>query len=178
MIFLPLKTISGLKQDAFEHWRALLQATRAMGLNQNKADPCVCFKWSAQGLMIWSSWVDDLLSGGDKTNVVAGKEILKQHFDLDEVSEMKEYVGCRVEHNKEEGWMKLTQPVLLQSFEDEFKLPKQRYVTPAEPGTMLTKGEIPVDGGTHRTYRKGVGKLIHLSKHSRPGVANAVRKLS
>ena len=36
--------------------------------------------------------------------------------------------------------MKLTQPVLLQSFEDEFKLPDgETPRTPTEPGTILYK---------------------------------------
>ena len=178
MVLLLLKTIYGLKQSAFEYWRTLLNAIRAMRLTRNKADPCVYFKWGALGLMIWSSWVDDLLSGGNKTDVTAGKQILKQYFDLDEVGEMKEYVGCKVEYNKGEGWVKLTQPVLLQSFEDEFELPETKFNTPAEPGSVLTKGEVPVDADTHANYRKGVGKLIHLAKYSRPGISNAVRELS
>ena len=33
--------------------------------------------------------------------------------------------------------MKLTQPVLCQSFEDEFELPESKFETPVEPGTML-----------------------------------------
>jgi hypothetical protein len=36
---------------------------------------------------------------------------------------MKEYVGCKVEHNRQERWIKLTQPVMIQRFEDEFELP-------------------------------------------------------
>ena len=40
------------------------------------------------------------------------------------------------------------------------------------------KGEVPADETEHTDCRKGVGKLMHLAKHSRPGVANAVRELS
>ena len=43
------------------------------------------------------------------------------YFDCDEVGKLNEYVGCKINFNQEEGWIKLTQPVLLQSFEDEFK---------------------------------------------------------
>ena len=128
--------------------------------------------------MIWSSWVNDLLSCGNKEDTLTGRATLKQYFDLDEVGEPQEYVGCKVEHNKEKGWMKLTQPVLLQSFEDKFKLPNQSFKTPAEPGTMFVKGEVKVDEQSHTNYCKGVGKLIHLTKYSRPGIANAVRELS
>ena len=99
---LLLKMLHGLKQAAFEHWKALLRAIRAIGMTRNKADPCVYFKWTNNGLMLWSSWVDDLLSCGNTHDVISGKETLKQCFHLDEVGELNEYVGCKVEHNKEE----------------------------------------------------------------------------
>ena len=73
--------------------------------------------------------------------------------------------------------MKLTQPVLIQSFEDEFKLPEKDYKTPAPKGQVLMPTEVTVDETTHRDYRKGVGKLLHLAKYTRPGIQNAVREL-
>ena len=130
--------------------------------------------------MLWSSWVDDLLSCGNKSDVLKGREALKQHFDLDEVGELQEYVGCKVEYNKVNGTMKLTQPVLVQSFADEFELPTKEFTTPMAPGQVLMgKGApIGVDEQTHKTYRKGVGKLIHLGKYSKPEILNAIRELS
>ena len=178
VVLLLLRTIYGLKQAAFEYWKTLLKALKNVGLARNQADPCVYFKWTTNGIVIWSSWVDDLLSAGKEEEVKKGRNILKQHFDLDEVGELKEYVGCKVEYNKEKGWIKLTQPVLLQSFQDEFKLPINTYRTPAEPGSVLEKGKALLSEDDHHIYRRGVGKLIHLSKFSRPGILNQVRELS
>jgi len=42
---------------------------------------------------------------------------------------------------------------------------------------MLVEGPV-MDEKMHRLYRKGVGKLIHLSKYSRPDILNAVRELT
>jgi hypothetical protein len=178
IVLLLLKTIYGLKQAAFEYWQALLKAIRAIGLKRSKADPCVYYRWTNQGLNIWCSWVDDILSCGHKTDVDEGREALKQFFDLDEVGELKEYVGNKVEYNREQGYMKLTQPVLIQSFKDEFDLPNQIFKTPAAPGNILVSGDVTLNQEEHRKYRKGVGKLIHLSKYSKPGILNAVRELS
>ena len=178
IVLLLLKTIYGLKQAAFEYWQALLKAIRAIGLKRSKADPCVYYRWTQNGLNIWCSWVDDIMSCGHKNDVDEGREALKQFFDLDEVGELKEYVGCKVEYNREKGYMKLTQPVLIQSFEDEFELPSQVYKTPAAPGNILVSGDVILNEQEHRLYRKGVGKLIHLSKYSKPGILNAVRELS
>ena len=118
LALLLLKTLQGLKQAAFEHWRVLLQAMRAFGMTRKKADPCVHFKWTNNGLILWRSWVADPPSCGNEQDVMSGKETLKQCLNLDEVGELNECIGCKVECNKEEGWMKSTQPVLMQSFQD------------------------------------------------------------
>jgi hypothetical protein len=56
---------------------------------------------------------------------------------------MKEYIGCKVEYNKKECYMKILQPVLVQSFADEFKLNmKEPIATPAVPGPVLKKEEV------------------------------------
>jgi hypothetical protein len=176
------KTIYGLKQSAYTFWVKLVRVLRQMGLKRSKADPCLYFRWGGGGtLNIWISWVDDLLSVGTKNDVWDGKQKLKTHFEIDEVGELKEYVGCKVEYHKQEGWTKLTQPVLLQSFVDEFKIPSEKFpTTPAVASTVLTRDEESkaLSNKEHADYRKGVGKRIHLSKFSRPDIANAVRELS
>jgi hypothetical protein len=50
------------------------------------------------------------------------KQNVMKRFECDEVRELKEYVGCKVDYNRKEGWIKLTQPVLMQSYTDKFKL--------------------------------------------------------
>ena len=62
---------------------------------------------------------------------------MKGLFDCEDIGEFKEYVGCKVERNDKEGYVKFTQPVLLQSYEDEFQLPTNKYETPAEPSKVL-----------------------------------------
>ena len=56
---------------------------------------------------------------------------------------MTEYVGCKIDYRPQEGMMRLTQPVLLQSFKDEFELPDEETpATPAVPGSVLIDGEV------------------------------------
>ena len=125
---------------------------------------------------IWASWVDDLLSCGSQKDVTQGREKIKDYFDLDEVGALTEYVGCKIDYEKDEGWMRLTQPVLIQSFADEFELPDKEYATPAEPHSVLVEGQT-INEQAHREYCKGVGKLIHLAKYSRVESLNVVREL-
>ena len=77
--------------------------------------------------------------------------------------------------------MKLTQPVMIQSFKDEFELPGGKSSnTTAIPGSVMSEGKIKnqVDNKTQSTYRSGVGKLLHMMRWTRPEIMNAVRELS
>jgi len=103
-----------------------------------KADPCLYFKWTNQGLVIWMSWVDDCFVCGNKKLVLEEKEKFKQQFECDKVGELKEYVACKIDYKPGEGLLKLTQTVRLQSFTDEFKLPGGDFpITSAVPGDVL-----------------------------------------
>ena len=50
-------------------------------------------------------------------------------------------------------------------------------ITPAAPGTVLAKSEKDEYVGTdeHYTYRKGIGKLLHVGRFSRPEILSPVR---
>ena len=74
---------------------------------------------------MWIVWVDNCLIAGPKLEVLKAKTEMKQLFDCTEVGELKENVGCKIEHKKEDRWMKSTLPALLQSFNDEFDLDDQ-----------------------------------------------------
>jgi hypothetical protein len=80
------------------------------------ADPCFYFCWTTTGLLIWLSWIDDCLLVGNKGGVLAAKEQMKSRFDCDDISELTEYVGCKIERT--DDYVKFTQLVLLQSFID------------------------------------------------------------
>ena len=110
---------------------------------------------------------------------------MKELFDCDDVGEMKEYVGCKVDYNHEKRYMQLTQPVFIQSLEDEFDWGNEGPVPkiPAEAGTVLTEGK-PVEERnllpkTRQTnFRNGVGKLLHMMRSNRPELIKFVRVCS
>jgi hypothetical protein len=69
------------------------------------------------------------------------KAQLQNHFTLDEQGELQEYVGCKIECDKRQRWMELTQPVMIQSFSDDFDLPNQKAVIPAKQGEVMSKDD-------------------------------------
>ena len=163
-------------------WRKMLSAFYKMDYKRSKADPCLYFKWTAGfGLIIWLSHVDDCYITGKKEGVLQAKNEMQTHFECDDIGELKEYVGCKINYKPHRGYLRVTQPVLLQSFGDEFNLPNGKASTlPASPGETLTKGEPSeqLPPFLQTTYRSGVGKLLYLAKWSRPEIKNRVRELS
>jgi hypothetical protein len=176
-----LRTIYGLKQAAIAFWKEVQKAFLDMGYKRSKADPCLYYKWTELGLVAWVSWVDDFLIVGAKEAVMMAKEEMIKRFECDDVGELKEYVGCKVTFGKNDESLTLTQPVLLQSFVDEFSLPEgPNPETPAAPDTTLKPAEkqFLLPSSEQTKYRSGVGKMLHMMRWSRPDTLNAVRELS
>jgi hypothetical protein len=72
--------------------------------------------------LVYLIWVDGILIAGKKEDVLRAKEAMARHFTLNMQGEILEYIGCKVKHNGDGRWIKLTQPVIIQSFTDDFDL--------------------------------------------------------
>jgi hypothetical protein len=178
-VLLLLKTIYGLRQSAKRFWLRILEVVRFLEYVKSQADPCLYFKWTNDGLCLWLSWVDDCLMIGPKNQVMKTREGILEQFECDDVGEMKEYVGCKIERG--DGYLKVTQPVLMRSLQDEFELPEGNPpLTPAPANTDLPycKPEDKLPDKLMTYYRSGVGKLIHLVRWTRPECWNPVRDLT
>ena len=63
-----------------------------------------------------ASWIDDLLNIGSSDAINYIKNNIKSLFDCSDEGEMMEYVGCKIERSDENKQLKMTQPVIMQSF--------------------------------------------------------------
>ena len=178
-----LVPIYGTKQAARCYFDKAKGVLRKLGYEGSKADPCLFLKWMKDyGLAMCLTWVDDKLFIAHKDKIMAEKDGLSKHFKCDDVGELEDYVGCKIDVDRENRKMTISQPVLVQSLFDEFgDIPQGKMVlTPAQPGSVLMKGEETdvLDEAMHKRYRSGVGKLMYLAKHTRPDISNAVRDLA
>ena len=178
-----LVPIYGTKQAARCYFDKAKGVLRKLGYEGSKADPCLFLKWMKDyGLAMCLTWVDDKLFIAHKDKIMAEKDGLSKHFKCDDVGELEDYVGCKIDVDRENRKMTISQPVLVQSLFDEFgDIPQGKIVlTPAQPGSVLMKGEETgvLDEAMHKRYRSGVGKLMYLAKHTRPDISNAVRDLA
>ena len=179
-VLLLMKTVYGLKQSAKMFWVELLKAMQFMKFLRSDADPCLYYKHTDNGLVIWLSWVDDCLCIGPSIEVMKAKKDMMNLFDCEDVGEFNEYVGCKIDKDSDQKKIKFTQPVLIQSFYDEFSLADRQYKTPAEAGKVLSKCEEgqELSRSDQTKFRSGVGKLLHLMRWSRPEIWNSVREVS
>ena len=134
-VVLQLKrTIYGTKQGEMAYWKEQCKAMQDMNYERSSCDPCLNFKWTDNGLNVWLSWVDDNFTGGKSEGVKQAVKEMMERFDCDHLGEMKEYLGCKIDYDKEESKIKITQLVMIQSYEDEFDIRKGiKRITPAEP---------------------------------------------
>src|SRR5688572_6811902 len=165
-----------------QFWREMCQAFQHMEFNRSQADPCLYHKWIEDELTVWITWVDDCLIAGKVEAVEHSKDKMMKLFDCDDIGDLQEYVGCKVEHDKEKKVMKLTQPVMIQSFQDEFEIETDgmKPRTPAVPGEVLQTSDDRnvMTQGEQKKYRSGLGKLLHMMRWTRPDIMNAVRETS
>ena len=151
-----------------------------MGFTRSDTDPCIYFKWYKHGIILWMSCIDDCMLWAPAEISLEEKNKFLQRFDCDDLGELTEYVGCKIYRDKKKRTLRFTQPVLIQSFEDQFDLEKKNPVIPAEAGTTLVKADTKdkVENKRHKYFRSGVGKLLYLQRWSRPDVSNSARELA
>jgi hypothetical protein len=179
-VLLLKKTLYGFEQAAMAFYRKLLATTANIGLKRSTADPCLYYKWVEGRLVIMISWINDNMILGPSNLVMQIKNDPMKQFECNDCGHLEEYVGNKIDYIGKDA-IPFTQNVLMQSYSDEFELPKRSYNTPAQPGTVLMK---PVKNGevlsreAQLILRSGIGKLMYHMQYSQPDIAQAVRDLA
>ena len=64
--------------------------------------------------------MDDFLLSGPNKRTQLAKIKMMSLVECEEMGEMKEYIGCKIERNWNERWVKLKKLVMVQSFQYKF----------------------------------------------------------
>jgi hypothetical protein len=99
-----------------------------MGYRRSSADPCLYVKNTKNGLVIWISWVEDCLIMGHKSEVSKYHAVMSSYFDRDNIGNLKEYVGCKIDKQERGNRLLKTQPVIVRSFIDEFGIQEDKRI--------------------------------------------------
>ena len=93
---------------------------------------------------------------------------------------MNEYIGCKIERTDQ--YMKVTQPVKVQSLIDEFGYDGTKALsTPVKPGCVLAQIAVDSPDANAKDTKKFpsvIGMLLHVVKHSQHDCINPMRECS
>ena len=81
----------------------------------------------------------------------------------------------------EDGGLKFTQDVLIQSFKDEIDISDKKWSIPAAPGSVLERvkeGEEYLSVKLQTYLRSGNGKAVHIMQWSRSEISHTVQDLA
>ena len=161
-------------------WEVLITKKNFM---PSQADPCLMYRNNEDGLCIVLIYVDDNIVIGNQTTIWKMVEKLKKEFKVMVKEDTTDYLGCKVftSENKRVGW--IGQPHLHKNLQQYFgtltnniKIPK----TPSPPGFHVvrpTTETSKIDNKTQKLFRGGIGMILYLVKHFRPGLSNCTREL-
>jgi Reverse transcriptase (RNA-dependent DNA polymerase) len=134
----------GMKQAASCFYKKLVKAVKKRNYERSKADPCLYFTWKDGRRVVMLIWIDDNLIVENPCDVAQVKVDWKSTFECKDEGELKEYIGSKTDVvRRDEGTsIKFTQPVLVQSLEDEFDVPSGRAPrAPAPAGQVLKRND-------------------------------------
>jgi hypothetical protein len=66
--------------------------------------------------------VDDCFLTGPMAELLQYKKEIMEKMDCEDGGDVVELVGCKIDYDRKKKSMQIIQPVLLQSFEDEFEI--------------------------------------------------------
>jgi Reverse transcriptase (RNA-dependent DNA polymerase) len=180
------KLMYGLVQEAARQF--LLQFKTVLekaGFKQSDAEPCLIFKAVEDYYVLLVVHMDDCYVVGKPESIqqvvwdieAAGLKIKTEY-------NTKDYLSCEIKMNKGKSIAWIGKPHQEKKLEDNFGemvQSRQWYKTPGTPnfGIVQPKGDDSrITDMEQSTYRSVVGSLLHLTKHSRPDISNAVQELS
>lgn len=130
-------------------------------------------KRNDEGIIILAIYVDDaLVASIDLKLILSLRNLHEKEFEMSYQGELKYLLGLQIERNKQEGWLKISQPKYLGETLCRYKMetckPKS---TPFEARLVLTKiDSVQINDNDHdqsSPYSHAVGSLMHIVINSR-----------
>lgn len=173
------KALYGLVQACRVWVTTLIDYLIGIGFVRSRADPCLLYRNNIDGYVAVLVYVDDCMVCGSRDGVKNCIGDIKKRFNISEMGELKEFVGAK--YNRNGNTYSISQLGMVEDFVNLFDIDDEKHSTPAASGQVLTKGNngsIFLNEHEQSVYRSGVGKLLYLTKLSRPDMSASVRELA
>jgi len=148
---------------------------------QFENDSCLLKRQTADGQVYLIAYVDDCFVLGDRGAVKQARNEIEQHFNITRSEDIEDFIGFCIK--KDNKLILLSQPDLIRKMPKKFedRIQSMRDYNTAPAGTHIIRckdEEAKLSEDKQAEFRSGVGSLLYLLKHSRPGLSNSVRELS
>jgi hypothetical protein len=174
-----IKTLYGLKQSGRE-WNSELNVQLSKrGYKRAQTDPCVYIQRKANGLILITVWVDDMLlfATSIQTMQIAKRDIMDT-FEVTDLGEPKKLVGIEISRDRKNKRITITQSKYIETILAKYGLQDASPVrTPLDTNIKLEPGESE-PGNRSNNYASLIGSLMYAAVATRPDIAFAVNRLA
>lgn len=175
------KSLYGLKQ-ASRAWNERFHLyVVQLGFTRTNADYCLYVRVRNGCHMYLLLYVDDLiLACGDLNQLQIIKNQFKKEFEMKDMSELKYYLGIKIERDHKSGVLKLSQKHYLQNVLRRFgMLECNGTATPMEVGLQMCVSDCKADANEcNEPYRQLIGCLMYAMLGSRPDLCASISYFS
>lgn len=171
------KSLYGLKQAARVWNLALHNTLTDIGFVQSKADHCLYVLRKHCKVCYLIIHVDDMLfAATDKAFIEEITCQIMTKFELKDLGDVKHFLGIDV-HKSEDGMFSISQAPYIDKIAHEFgQTDANAQKFPLDPGYYKLEDENMLP--ENNEYRKIIGMLLYISRHSRPDISASVCILS
>ena len=168
------KSLYGTRNAGYLWYEDLRAELLRQGFQQSIHDQCLFSRTKNGHTTYLATWVDDVIVVSNDPNV---DELLtslkKQNFDIQTFENLDWYLGLNIQHDRENGILKISQSAYIDTLLEKFNMTKCNTCdTPmvVDPPTKTDCPEFPMD----KPYRQLLGALAHIARFSRPDILFAV----
>lgn len=170
------RSLYGLKQSP-RCWNTRFNKfLEEQGFIRSRYDYCLYVKHQESGTIYIVVYVDDLLIVAKKlSTVLAIKKLFKREFDMADMNELHDFLGIKINRDRQQGTMKLSQQGLIEKILHRFEMSNCKPCkTPAETKLQLKRSNSQCE----HPYRQLIGCLMYLMMGTRPDLCFIVGYLS
>ena len=151
-----------------------------LGFQQSLADECVYIRQDKDSIEVILVFVDDFgVFANSKGGMIKLKGELNEKFQVTELGEMKKILGIRIERDREQGTLTMSQGHYINVILAWFNMSDAHPVSMSLHKTIKLNS-LPDSTGptTEVPYVKAIGSLMYVALSTRPNLAFAIQHLS
>ena len=174
---LLLKALYGLRRAPRLWQKKLVSKLTEIGLRQISEEPCL-FINDFIFLMFFSDDIATLFHGDSRSKANTFKKSLLESFDIEDLGELKWFIGVRVIRDRPQGKLWLCQDSYIEKITNRFNLQTLKPPrTPMVTKPFQTNSDVATPKDIH-LFQQKVGSLLYATTITRPDAARAANKLS